>query len=175
MSKLELKFKPSILSNNLAETAANEELLKADNHKSLTASYLKLMNQLEMDGIPKHKISSIGQKIIIEKKRNIRKQQGASLEEIKKINIGSWWYDVASEAGFTDPNFDRTLAPDAELKIVPLSEYEKENSEYMKIINDTIKLRKGIALQKLKTNHIMSLLKEEDDRVTITLHEWRAQ
>lgn len=175
LSELQVKFKPSIISNNLAEAVANEELKKTDNFDTLRTSYLNLMHQLEIDGIPKEKISTIGQKIVIEKKRNIKKQQGASLEEIKKINIGSWWYDVAREENYINPKFSHPDATDAERKIVPLTEYEKENSEYIEIINDTIKFLKDIALQKLKTNKFMSLLNESDDKVTIALHDWRAQ
>jgi len=175
LSELVVKFKPSITSNNLAETVANEELRKTDNFDTLRKSYLNLMHQLEIDGIPKEKISTIGQKIVIEKKRNIKKQQGASLEEIKKLNIGSWWFDVAREENYIDPKFSHPNATDPERKIVPLSEYEKENSEYIEIINDTIKFLKDIALQKLKANKFMSLLNEQDDKVTIALHDWRAQ
>jgi len=175
LSELVVKFKPSITSNNLAETVANEELRKTDNFDTLRKSYLNLMHQLEIDGIPKEKISTIGQKIVVEKKRNIKKSQGVSLEEIKKINIGSWWFDVAREENYIDPKFSHPTATDAERKIVPLSEYEKENSEYIQVINDTIKFLKDIALQKLKTNNFMSLLNEEDDKITIALHDWKAQ
>lgn len=174
MSELEIKSKPSILSNNLAESVANEELKKTDNFDTLRTSYLNLMHQLEMDGIQKEKISTIGQKIVIEKKRNIKKQEGASLEEIKKISISSWWFEVAKEENYTDQSYNR-IAPQPELKIVPLTEYEKENSQYISIILDTIKFLKDTALPKLKTNHFMSLLNESDDKVTIALHDWDAQ
>jgi len=173
-TELQVKFRPSITSNNLAEAVANEELKKTDNFETLRTSYLNLMHQLEIDGIPKEKISTVGQKIVIEKKRVIKKEQGASLEELKKINIGSWWYDVAREEKYIDLKYSHT-ATDPERKIVPLTEYEKENSEYIKIINDTIKFLKDVALQKLKTNHFMSLLNEEDDKITIALHDWKAQ
>lgn len=173
LSEQEVKFKPSIQSNNLAETVANEELRKTDNFDTLRKSYLNLMHQLEIDGIPKHKISTVGQKIVIEKKRNIKKLQGASLEEIKKINIGSWWFDVAREQNFVDPNKSHS-ATDPEQKIVPLSKYEKENSEYIQIIKET-KSFFDIALDKLKHNHFMSLLNDDDNKVLLALHDWKAQ
>jgi len=175
LSKQDVKFKPSLQSNNLAEQVASEELKKTDNFDTLRKSYLNLMHQLEIDGIPKEKISTVGQKIVIEKKRAIKKLQGASLEEIKKINIGSWWFDVAREENYIDPKFSHRNDTDAERKIVPLTKYETENSEYISIIKDTIKFLKDVALPKLKTNNFMSLLNEEDNKVTLTLHDWKAQ
>jgi len=175
LSELPVKSKPSLISNNLAETVAKEELKETGDFDTLRTTYLNLMHQLEIDGIPKEKISTIGQKIVIEKKRNIKKQQGASLEEIIKINIGSWWFDVAKEENYTDPKFSHPIGTDPERKIVPPSKYEKENIKYIEIIRDTIKFLKDIALQKLKTNHFMSLLNEQDHKVIIALHDWRAQ
>jgi len=175
LSEQSIKFKPSITSNNLAQQVATEELKKTDNFDTLRKSYLNLMHQLEIDGIAKEKVSTVGQKIVIEKKRSIKKSEGASLEEIKKINIGSWWFEVAKEENYIDLKFSHGNATDAERKIVPFPEIEKENSEYIKIINDTIKFLKDIALQKLKTNHFMSLLNEQDDKTTIALHDWKAQ
>jgi len=168
LSALVVKYKPSITSNTLAEAVANEELKKTDNFDTLKKSYLDLLHQLHIDGIPKDKIIHTGRKIIIEKKRNIKKQEGASLDEIKDISIGSWYYEIAKIPDFTK-------RPEPDEKIVPLSKYEKENSEYIKIINDTIKFLKDVALQKLKTNNFMSLLNEEDDKITIALHDWKAQ
>lgn len=175
MSEQSIKLKPSITSNNLAEQVATEELKKTDNFDTLRKSYLNLMHQLEIDGIPKEKISTVGQKIVIEKKRSIKKLGGASLDEIKKINIGSWWFEVAKEENYIDLKFSHTNATDAERKIVPFPEIEKENSEYIKVILDTIKFLKDIALPKLKSNKFMSLLNEKDHKVLLALHDWRAQ
>ncbi len=60
MSKQELKFKPSIISNNLAERAANEEI-KSESSDSLKKIYSDLMDQLFMDNIPQDQISIVGQ------------------------------------------------------------------------------------------------------------------
>lgn len=174
MASDEVKAKPSIQSNTLAETVANEELTKTDNFDTLKKLYLNLMHQLEIDGIPKEKISAVGQKIVVDKKRSIMKAKGASVKELKNINIGTWWYDVAREQNYTDQSFNRGLATDAELKIVLPTKYEKENSEYIKIIKDTKEFF-DVVLDKLKNNHFMSLLNEEDDKVSLALHDWKAQ
>lgn len=167
-------IKPSIQSNSLAEQVANEELKKADNYDTLRKTYLNLMHQLEIDGIPKEKISTIGQKIVVEKKRAIKKSQGATPDEIKKINIGSWWYDVAREENYIDPKYSHKNATEPERKIVPLTKIEKENSQYIHLIKDTIEFLKDIALPKLKENNFMSLL-DDDKKVLLALHDWQAQ
>lgn len=171
----EVKFKPSNESNSLAEQVANEELRKTENYETLRKSYLNLMHQLEIDGIPKEKISTVGQKIVIEKKRAIKKSQGATPDEIKRINIGSWWYDVAREEKYIDPKYSHTDATDAERKIVPQTKHEKENSQYINLIKDTIEFLKDIALPKLKENPFMSLLDEDNKKVLLALHDWQAQ
>ena len=173
MVESEVKVKPSIQSNNLAQLVADEELKKTDNFQTLRQSYLNLMHQLEIDGIPKEKISTVGQKIVIDKKRTVKKSQGASLEELKKINIGSWWYDIAREENYIDPKFSHGNDTEPERKIVPLTKYEKENSQYINLIKNT-KNFLDIALNKLKCNSFMSLL-GEDSKVLLALHDWQAQ
>lgn len=168
------KFRPSSESNKLAEQVATEELRKTQNYDTLRKSYLNLMHQLEIDGIPREKISTVGQKIVVEKKRSIKKSEGATPEEIKKINIGSWWYDVAKEENYIDPKFSHPDAPDPERKIVPQTEIEIENSDYIRLVRDTIEFLKDIALPKLRTNHFMSLL-DDDKKVLLALHDWEAQ
>ena len=168
LSKLEIKIKPikpSLLSNNFAEKVANEELKKVDNFNTIKESYMDLWSQLETDGILKDNIIHEGRKIIIDKKRVIKKRQGASLEEIKQISIGSWYYDVANTTNYV-------IRPDTDEKIVPLTEYEKENINYIKVIKNT-KDFLDVALKKLKQNHFMSLL-DDDKKVLLALHDWQA-
>ena len=175
MSKELPVVRPSITSNNLAENVANEELRKTDNFETLKDSYLKLMQQLEIDGIPKEKISTVGQKIVVDKKRNIMKKKGVSPEEIKKINIGSWWYDVAREENYIDPKQSHP-ATQPERKIVPLTgqeieniECQQENYQYINVLNN-LRDFYGRAIQKLKCNHFMSLL-DDDSKVILSLHD----
>jgi len=172
LSELIVKIKPSITSNTLAEQVASEELKKTDNYITLKQTYLNLMHQLEIDGIPKEKVSTVGQKIVIEKKRTIKKKQGASLEEIKKINIGSHWFEVAKEENYIDPKYSHGNATELERKIVPLTKYEKENLDYIQVIKNT-KDFLDTALNKLKQNPFMSLL-HEDSKVILSLHDWQA-
>lgn len=174
MSGQQLKFKPSIQSNSLAEQVANEELRKTDNFETLRSYYRKLMNQLQIDGIPDEKISTIGQKIIIEKKRLIRKSAGATQEELQKINIGRDWFDVARELNFVDPKYSHKIGAEPHQENNSISKYEKENAEYIQVIKYT-KQFFDVALDKLKHNHFMSLLNEENDKVILALHDWKAQ
>ena len=165
MSEQILKPRPSITSNNLAEQVANEELRKTDNFDTLKKSYLNLLHQLHMDGILKEEIIHTGRKIIIEKKRNIKKQEGASLEEIKDISIGSWYYEIAKTT-------DYTKRPEPDEIIVPLTNEEIENAQYIQVLKNTRDFL-DIAINKLKNNHFMSLL-DEDSKVLLSLHDWQS-
>lgn len=66
MSQVEIK--PRLLSYKLAEAIATEEL-QEENSITLKQNYINLIDQLEIDGIPKEKISTIGKQIIIERKK----------------------------------------------------------------------------------------------------------
>lgn len=77
----------------------NEELDSERNNTSLKQYYSNLMDQLEIDGIPKEKISSIGSNLVKQKKAN------ALNLPIEEVSIGSWWFDIAKEKGCTDPRF----------------------------------------------------------------------
>lgn len=175
MSKQQLKFRPSIISNNLAEQVANEEI-KSESSDSLKKMYSDLMDQLFIDNIPQNQISIVGQKIIIERKRNILKQKGSTDDELKKVSIGSHWFDIAKTKNMTDSFYARNtkIDPEADQENSSLTEYEKENTEYLKVIKNT-KIFLVIAENKLKNNHFMSLLNEQDDKVTIALHDWQSQ
>lgn len=158
-------IKPSLISRNIAAKVAEEELKKTENYESLKIIYLKLLNQLLVDGIPRERVSAVGQKIIVDKKRSIKRTDGASEDDVKKINIGSWWYDVVKEANFS-------FTPVTDKKIVP-SKYEKENAQHIELINNTIEFLKDIALPKLKTKHFMSLL--DSKKTKVVFHDWQAQ
>ncbi len=175
MGKQELKVKPSYISNNLAVQVAEEELKNTDSSETLKVIYTNLMHQLEMDGISKNDVSTVGQKIVVAKKQAIRKREGAGEEELKKINIGRWWFTVAKELKYINLKFSHEIGAVAQRKIVPLSNYEQENSEYLEIINDTINFLKDVVKPTLLENHFMSLLTEEHDKVRIALHDWKAQ
>jgi hypothetical protein len=129
-----------------------------------------------MDNIPQDQISIVGQKIIIARKRNILKQKGSTNDELKKVSIGSHWFDIAKTKSMTDSFYARNtkIDPEADQENSSLTKYETENVEYLKVIKNTKKFL-AIAENKLKNNHFMSLLNEEDDKVTIALHDWQAQ
>jgi hypothetical protein len=165
---------PSLTSRNLADVVAREELKKTDNYTTLKELYVKLLSQLAVDGIPHELLSSIGQKIIVEKKRTIKRGEGYTHTQIKNINIGSWWYDVVREVQLTRIGNNSTPEPDK--KIVPPSQYEKENVQYINLINDTIELLRDIVLPKLKTNHLLSLLDGKTKKESeLVFHDWKTQ
>ena len=175
MGKQELKLKPSILSNNLAEQVANEELKKTENFDTLKTFYRNLMHQLEMDGIEKIKISTVGKKIVLEKKRAIKKEEGASEEEIKNLSIGTWWFIVAKEENNIDPFYSHGEdASQLKRGNSSLSEIEEENYECINLIYDTITFLKDIALPKLKENNFISLLDNTNNKVALAFHDWRS-
>jgi len=90
-----------------------------------------------MVGVPKHKISTIGKQIIIEKKKQRLYTKGIESEE---ISVGSWWYDITKEKGCIDPHYSH-VAPDVEREnSSPSNEYEIENKEWIDAINRYIEL-----------------------------------
>lgn len=135
MSEL-LLTKLSHQSINLATIAAQEELSN-DKTKTLKKTYENLMDQLEIDGYKKNQISTIGQKIVVEKKQNILKSKGWSTDEIKKVSIGSWWFEVAKEKKCIDPHYSRNtkVDPVADQEIVPC-----ENPDMKAVCYDLINL-----------------------------------
>jgi len=66
------------------------------------------MNQLEIDGISKEKISTVGSKIILEKKN--KRLSGKAIEE-QEITVGDWWYVTAREQGCIDPHYSHSKNP----------------------------------------------------------------
>ncbi|QMU54703.1 MAG: hypothetical protein GKS07_07355 [Nitrosopumilus sp.] len=103
MSQL-TEVKPSLLAYNLAETIALEEL---DGEKSITLkeNYIRLIDPLQIDGVPKEKISAMGKQIIIERKKLKLIAKGMDVEE---VTVGSWWRDVARQQGCTDSKYAST-------------------------------------------------------------------
>ena len=99
MSQVEIK--PSLESYKLAEAVAIEEL---ESEKSITLkeNYIRLIDQLQIDGVPNENISALGKQIIIEKKKQKLQWKGI---EAETIAVGSWWYQVAREQGCTDSRF----------------------------------------------------------------------
>ena len=128
MSELFLT-KLSFQSINLATIAAEEELSN-DKTKTLKKTYEDLMDQLEIDGYKKNQISIIGQKIIVEKKQNILKSKGWNSDEIKKVSIGSWWFEIAKKKQCVDPYYSRNIKvdPQPDQEIVPYK------NPYMKVL-----------------------------------------
>lgn len=102
--------KPSSIAYQLAEDAALEELQSEKGNDSLKQIWLKLATQLEVENIPKHQISTIGKKIIIEKKKEQLKKLNISQQRIDEVTISGWWREVMSDEGYTDSKFDSSGA-----------------------------------------------------------------
>lgn len=106
-------IKPSLDAYRLADVAALEELQHERDNNSLKQSWIKLADQLELEGIPKHKISTVGKQIIIQKKKEYLEKLNVSQEKLDAISISGWWYDVMNEQGCTDPHYSH-IATDTE-------------------------------------------------------------
>jgi len=106
--KSEVSVKPSIDSLKLAEKIVAEELDSERNNTSLKQYYSNLMDQLEIDGVPKPKISTIGSLLV-------RQKKAATLKlPIEEVSIGSWWFVVAGEKECIDVSFSHGDGTDAE-------------------------------------------------------------
>lgn len=101
----------SVQSKKLAEEAINEELKTEESNSTLKEFYIKLMNQLEIDGVPKYEISKVGSKILLDLKKEKLKNSTTPTET---IHVSRYWYIVASDMGYTDPEYDHS-SQDAEL------------------------------------------------------------
>ena len=157
----------------MAEVIAREEILiEADDSPTLKKLYSNLMHRLSQD-IPAERVSTVGRKIILEKKRKILISQNSSQEEIDNASVGRWWGKVAEAEGFINPKYSHPNDAQLHQGNSSLSEYEKENSQYINIILDTKEFL-DVALKKLKHNHFMSLL-GEDSKTEISIHDWKAQ
>ena len=152
----------NIVKNNLLSKSTNLEKV-----------LIKMGEALEMErGIIKTQISTIMRKDI--ENKLFENQKDIPREECKYRS--GYFFEVMKNHGWTNPDMARNTNLDTlkEQEIVPpQTEYELENYEYINLIRDTIKFLKDNALQKLKTNHFMSLVEPKD--VKLTLHDWRAQ
>ena len=128
---------PSTESFRLAETIANLEIESSKDNPSLKQFYINLMDQLEIDGVPKEKISTIGSKIILEKKK--KRLVNHSIDE-SEITVGDWWYVTAREQGCTDPHYSH---PKNETDEKPKTSFEIENRETISIIDEMTEFLKS--------------------------------
>ena len=85
----EIRVKPSADSLKLVEEIVAEELDSERNNTSLKQYYSNLMDQLEIDGIPKEKISSIGSNLVKQKKAFALKLP------VDEVSIDTGWFDIA--------------------------------------------------------------------------------
>lgn len=129
--------KPSADSLKLAEKIVAEELDNERNNTSLKKYYSNLMDQLEIDGIPKEKISSIGSNLVKQKKAN------ALNLPVEEVSIGSWWFDIAKDKGCTDPRF----APGGVTEPEPKNSSINTNAEAIDILTHVIDVSK-LAIKK---------------------------
>jgi len=130
-------IKPSITAYRLANDAALEELQHERGNESLKQSWIKLADQLEVEGILKHKISTIGKQIIIEKKKEHLEKLHVSQEKLDSLSISGWWYDVMHDQGCTDPHYNRVAtATELENSFINTTETKQPNQEMIDIFMD---------------------------------------
>jgi hypothetical protein len=98
------EIRPSVEANSLAEKAAIEEIKGERNNDVLKQAWIQLANQLEIEGIPKEKISTIGQQLIIDQKKQKLTSMGIPPQELESVSVSGWWREVMREIGCTDPN-----------------------------------------------------------------------
>lgn len=123
----------SLEARMLADQAAKEELLETQNQESKKQVYQKIAKQLELENIPKEKISIYTIQIIEErlllqlKKENIPKDKC-------KMSPGSIRYlrRIMQELGYTDPFYARNTKEDTITK--PLVGYNKENQNTITLV-----------------------------------------
>ena len=146
--------------------------LENDISSSSKDLWLGMGHALEIAGFEKKKIWSIVAKDIEEKLWQ-KYNKDTPRKDFKWVRSG-YFYRVGSKTEYVSDS-DKDEIALGQSKNSSLSEYEIENSQYINIILDTIGFLKDIALPKLKENHFMSSLNEEDDKVIIALHDWDAQ
>ena len=133
---------PSIESYRLAELSVIEELNGERGNQSLKQCWINLANQLEIDGIPKEKISTVGKKIIIEKKRErLRKTGSYTEDELNEVTVSGWYRDVMREVGCTDSKYSPHPTKnddDNDVESKPKGPYEEENCESIDVIDEML-------------------------------------
>jgi len=120
---------PSTESYRLADKIAQLEINDEGDNITLKESYINLMDQLEIDGVPKEKISTIGSKIIEQKKT--KRLAGKAITE-SEVYVGTWWFITAREHGCIDPHYSH---PKNETKEKPKTNFELENIETITVID----------------------------------------
>lgn len=76
----------------LADRIAELEIDGDGDNITLKESYINLMDHLEIDGVLKEKISTIGSKIIQQKKT--KRLAGKAITE-SEMYVGTWWFVTA--------------------------------------------------------------------------------
>lgn len=133
---------------------------KSDNLKIL---YKEFLNTLLLDGVQKTRVSLYGMQIIVNKKGKLVNIKGF-LPQLTNENSRGIYAQAAMELGLIEKKEKKNYNTDYN--------YELENIEYIKLIEETANFLQKSVLLKLRKNHFASLLKGKKD---ITLHDWRAQ
>lgn len=149
----------------LAEKIAIMELDNNRDIEALKDLYREILQHLFKEGKPKDKIAIYCMQIIINKKSILTKNDDIPSQTLNEP-LRKIYGEIAFELGYID-SLEKIDNYNTEY------DYEMENSEYIKLIKDTIFFLKKSALPKLKKNHFASLIK--DDSAEIALHDWDAQ
>ena len=129
---------PSTEAYRLADKIAEIEINDDGDNLTLKESYINLMDQLEIDGVPKEKISTIGSKIIQQKKS--KRLAGKAITE-SEVYVGTWWFITAREHGCIDPHYSHPKNSPTEIK--PKTNHELENIETISVIDDMMEYLKS--------------------------------
>jgi hypothetical protein len=156
---------PSIESYRLADEIAGIEIEGEGDNITLKQSYINLMAQLEIDGIPKEKISTIGSQIITTKKKN--RLQGKAITE-SEVNVGTWWYVTAREQGYIDLHYSHPKDIESKNK----KPTHKTNQRYV----DNLKRTKEICTELIKKFEESEDIEKSLDKKQLQFlnHEWDA-
>ena len=129
-STFEIHFSSEIVV--LANKAADEELTDTQNQETKKEFYLKIAQQLEVENIPKEKISkltviAVEQRLELKlKKENIPKEQcKLSASSVRYLRM------VMREKGYTDPFYARNTKGMPDDIPRPKSSYENQNMNFI--------------------------------------------
>lgn len=103
-----MDIKPSQESKRITEKIVFEEINSEHDNSTMKQYYVNLMDQLEMDGLPKSKISTVGSLLICERKSKVLNLP------ISDVSVGSWWYEIAKEKECIDVSFSHPIGTDPE-------------------------------------------------------------
>lgn len=121
----ETEIKNSSISDEtyyLINLAVDEEISSERNNETLKEYWIKIGNQLEIDGVPKQEICTTASKLIIKIK------SGKLNIPEEEVRPGSWFYEIYKKQGWVNINLGRPRQDEPDETIEnPKTKYEIEN------------------------------------------------